>query len=178
VKRRRAYTIELALEDVHPDDVHNVLHKLDEVWYGVKGFFEPSVTPVIDKIGTREGFKIGVFVFSSAQGRVLLLALTECEDPERMCFLQLHMKQYYALSGWKVEVRWEQKLAEALKKEIESRKGRTPHEGHFTCPKCGAVYSYEILDVSSDGQVRCQNCAAWIDWADAVVPRGTTSNDS
>jgi predicted Zn finger-like uncharacterized protein len=41
---------------------------------------------------------------------------------------------------------------------IRSQMMNQEHLARFRCPKCNAVYSYDVSKVESDGRIRCQNC--------------------
>jgi predicted Zn finger-like uncharacterized protein len=41
---------------------------------------------------------------------------------------------------------------------IQGQMMNEEHLARFRCPRCNAIYSYDVSKVESDGSVRCQNC--------------------
>lgn len=168
---------EIVLEDIDSEILHNSLGGLEESWQRKKGILEPGFKMAMSKIGRREDFEVGVFVFYAVQGRIMV-ALSEYDADMKTGVVQITVMELGQWTGWKNLIKIEEKVAECLVEEMNSRQVNLPDRGQFRCPECDAIYAYRTLEMSREGLVLCQHCGKWVDWLEAIQDRSANPNDS
>ncbi len=170
-------TKELVFEDIDSELLHGTLERLEELWQRKKGLFEPGFKMAMSKVGRRDDFQVGVFVFYAVQGRVMV-ALSEYSAETRNGVVQISVMELGQWTGWKNLIKIEEKVGECVDEEIGAGQIPAPYGGRFICPECDAVYAFDNLEMSADGRVRCQHCGRWVDWLEAMQESGANPNDS
>jgi DNA-directed RNA polymerase subunit RPC12/RpoP len=158
---------EIHFDDVDLDVLEHALKNLDTHWNEQKGIFEPHLELAFERIGSHGDYVLGVFNLVGFESRVVTLLL-EYSHQTREASVIVSAKMLRSIRGLGVLVKIETSLAEVIANSIE-KSSTDSISTTFKCPKCGARYETKNIEVSEDGQVRCQNCNAWVDWLESTI---------
>jgi DNA-directed RNA polymerase subunit RPC12/RpoP len=154
-----------------------ILKLLPSLWKEKRGFLDPSLELLFDKIGEKDNLLFAVHAFVNPGSSTVVVLLTEyLRDLETASFV---IYAYNLMSGASENIWSGRRLRDILEDCIEidfSAFSQLKGDEIFVCPRCSARYRLRTMRLTRDGRVECQNCGRIVEYMPIEKKEDADSN--
>jgi Zn ribbon nucleic-acid-binding protein len=139
-------------------ELRGFLNSLPELWNARKRFFQSGISPILSNYVVTDKILASTHIFSSSNS--LFVLFTEFLKEIGAATFKIHAYMsglgFPSLNEW-AEIRFREIIVEFSERDMSSFR-EAAFLAVFTCPICGALYSFRSLKKTEDGLFECQNC--------------------
>jgi predicted RNA-binding Zn-ribbon protein involved in translation (DUF1610 family) len=144
-------------------ELRGFLNSLPELWNSRKRFFQSGIDQILSNYVVTDKILASTHIFSLSN--TLIVLFTEYFKEIGAATFKIHayatLLGFPTLSEW-TEIRLREIIMEFSEQDMSAYR-ENAFSVIFTCPLCGAHYSFHVLKKSEDGLYECQNCGKFVD---------------
>jgi predicted RNA-binding Zn-ribbon protein involved in translation (DUF1610 family) len=158
-------------------ELRGFLNSLPELWNAKKRFFQAGISTLLSNYVDTEKLLVCTYIFGSSNTLIILLAefLKEIGAATFKIHAYTAARGFPSLNEW-AEMRLCEIIREFSEKDMFSFREKTA-SATFTCPRCGAHYSFRALRKTKDDLFECQNCGKYVHAEEPEIHTSLESSD-